>query len=95
VPLVLRKVGSGRASPNDEPRFVASTDDEKWVCGSGMPTVQGCVIIMLSKYDVGTDACLCVGYDVHWPGLMLALMDAIRYIGHRYEKYVVVFHVQE
>ncbi|OCH86618.1 hypothetical protein OBBRIDRAFT_890367 [Obba rivulosa] len=42
VPLTLCLVKSGTSSPSEDTEFVAETaEDGKWVCGSGMPTVQG------------------------------------------------------
>lgn len=42
VPLSLRLVSSGTSSPSGDAEFAPETaDDGKWICGSGMPTVQG------------------------------------------------------
>ncbi|EMD34003.1 hypothetical protein CERSUDRAFT_117523 [Gelatoporia subvermispora B] len=42
TPLTLRLVRSGASSPVEDTEFVAeTTQDGKWVCGSGMPTVEG------------------------------------------------------
>ncbi|KZT01378.1 uncharacterized protein LAESUDRAFT_731226 [Laetiporus sulphureus 93-53] len=42
VPLTLKLVPSGTSSPAEDAEFIAGTaSDGKWVCGSGMPTVQG------------------------------------------------------
>ncbi|GJE96251.1 inositol hexakisphosphate-domain-containing protein [Phanerochaete sordida] len=53
VPLVLHRLRSGSASPV-EPQFAPSGDDSKWVCGSGMPTVQG-LRRALTRVDAGPD----------------------------------------
>ncbi|CCL99307.1 uncharacterized protein FIBRA_01323 [Fibroporia radiculosa] len=42
VPLTLRLVPSGPPSPVEDAQVLTETvKDDKWVCGSGMPTVQG------------------------------------------------------
>ncbi|THH28320.1 hypothetical protein EUX98_g5857 [Antrodiella citrinella] len=53
VPLALRLIPARSMSPGDHPQFEAgSADDGKWVCGSGMPTVQG-LRRALSRIDAG------------------------------------------
>ncbi|KAI0784287.1 inositol hexakisphosphate-domain-containing protein [Abortiporus biennis] len=53
VPLTLQLVPSGSLSPSDRAEFMAGTaDDGKWVCGSGMPTVQG-LRRALARVDAG------------------------------------------
>ncbi|KAH9915114.1 inositol hexakisphosphate-domain-containing protein [Fomitopsis serialis] len=42
VPLTLRLVPSGSTSPTDKTDFAVNTSaDHRWVCGCGMPTLQG------------------------------------------------------
>ncbi|EGO24423.1 hypothetical protein SERLADRAFT_438035 [Serpula lacrymans var. lacrymans S7.9] len=53
VPLTLRLISSGQASPTDRTEFVVGgASDGKMVCGSGMPTVQG-LRRALNRVDAG------------------------------------------
>ncbi|THG97465.1 hypothetical protein EW026_g4541 [Hermanssonia centrifuga] len=63
VPLSLRRVRSGSSTP-DQSEFVAATEDGRWVCGSGMPTLQG-LRRALTRVDAGPD-----GHNVvYWTSL--------------------------
>ncbi|KAI0925517.1 hypothetical protein AcV5_008233 [Taiwanofungus camphoratus] len=55
VPLTLCSVPSGLSSPPEQASFVGGTgSDGKWVCGSGMPTVQG-LRRALSRVGAGSE----------------------------------------
>ncbi|KAH9928428.1 inositol hexakisphosphate-domain-containing protein [Amylocystis lapponica] len=65
VPLSLRLVQSGSSSPSDQAEFVAnSAADSKWLCGSGMPTVQG-LRRALGRVNAGPDG----SNTVYWTSL--------------------------
>ncbi|KAI0342721.1 hypothetical protein BDW22DRAFT_1357208 [Trametopsis cervina] len=64
VPLMLQRVRSGKGSPTEEPDFVASPDNGKYICGSGMPTVQG-LRRALQRVDAGPDG----SSTVYWTSL--------------------------
>ncbi|KAI0072968.1 hypothetical protein K474DRAFT_1723915 [Panus rudis PR-1116 ss-1] len=55
VPLTLRLVASSASNSADVVDFAAgSADNDKWVCGCGMPTVQG-LRRALARIDAGPD----------------------------------------
>ncbi|KAI0685965.1 inositol hexakisphosphate-domain-containing protein [Cytidiella melzeri] len=64
VPLLLQRVRSGKGSPTAESEFVSSLDDGKYLCGSGMPTVQG-LRRALARVDAGPDG----KNKVYWTSL--------------------------
>ncbi|KAJ3520625.1 hypothetical protein NM688_g9135 [Phlebia brevispora] len=64
VCMTLRRVRSGTSSPAEEPDFIAVQHDDRWVCGSGMPTVEG-LRRALTRVDAGPG-----GHNtVHWTSL--------------------------
>ncbi|KAI0783947.1 inositol hexakisphosphate-domain-containing protein [Irpex lacteus] len=54
VPLLLQRVQSGTGTPTDQAQFVASMEVGKYICGSGMPTVQGLRRALL-RVDAGPE----------------------------------------
>ncbi|TFY62986.1 hypothetical protein EVJ58_g3511 [Rhodofomes roseus] len=65
VPLMLRLVPSGSASPSDKTDFAVNTSaDHRWVCGCGMPTLQG-LRNALVRVDAGPGG----NNSVYWTSL--------------------------
>ncbi|EPT01640.1 hypothetical protein FOMPIDRAFT_1119753 [Fomitopsis schrenkii] len=65
VPLTLRLISSGSTSPTDRTDFtVNKSTDHRWVCGCGMPTLQG-LRNALIRVDAGPGG----SHMVYWTSL--------------------------